>query len=136
MPLARSIVPCETSQVTPCDCRSFVNVAENWNLELVGTVAVTGDKPTEMPESTIRTLVSVFFVSAAEVAVIVTSRMQVCVVPLQLVPVIVFGSGIVCGAVKMTVVLVDLSGMVPEAALQVCAVPVVCLPVLSKVEVA
>jgi len=71
MPLVRSIVPCDTSQVTPCACRSFVNVAENWNLELVGTVAVTGDKPTKMPESTMRTLVSVFFVSAAEVAVIV-----------------------------------------------------------------
>jgi len=82
------------------------------------------------------TEVSVFFVSAAEVAVIVTSRMQICVVPVQLFPVIFFGSGMVCGAVKMTVVLVDLSGMVPEAALQVCAVPVVCFPVLSKVDVA
>src|SRR2546430_17437605 len=123
MPLLRSIVPCETSHVPPWAWRSFVNVAENWNLELVGTVAVVGESETEMPESTIRTLVSVFFVSAAEVAVIVTSRMQVWVVPVQLVPVIFFGSGIVFGAVKMTVGLVDLSGMGPEAVLQGCAVP-------------
>ena len=136
MPLARSIVPCETSHVTPWAWRSFVNVAENWNLELVGTVAVTGDKPTEMPESTIRTLVSVFFVSAAEVAVIVTSRMQVCVVLAQLVPKIFFGSGMVCGAVKITVVLVEFGGIVPESVLQAVAVPVVCFPVLSKVDVA
>src|SRR2546426_5603108 len=136
MPLLRSIVPCQTNHVTPWAWRSFVSVAENWNLELVGTVAVVGESETEMPESTIRTLVSVFFVSAAEVAVIVTSRMQVWVVPVQLVPVIFFGSGMVCGAVKMTVVLVEFAGMVPEAALQVCAVPVVCFPALSKVEVA
>ncbi len=83
------------------------------------------------------TEVSVFLVSATEVAVIVTSRMQVCVcAPLQLVPVIFVGSGIFCGAVKMTVVLVEFAGMLPESALQACAVPVVCFPVLSKVEVA
>lgn len=83
------------------------------------------------------TEVSVFFVSATEVAVTVTSRMQVCCVPeVQFDPVIFVGSGIFCGAVKITVLLVEFAGMLPESALQAVAVPVVCFPVLSKVEVA
>jgi len=103
----------------------------------VGTVAVVGDNVTEIPESTWMTEVSVFFVSAAAVAVTVISRMQVCVVPVQLVPVIFVGSGMVCGAVKMTVLFVELSGMLPLVfGSHFVAVPVVCFPVLSNVEVA
>ena len=96
MPFAKSIVPWVMSQVPPCVCRSLVRLALNWKFESVGTVAVTGVSVTEMPESIVKTLVAVFFVSAAAVAVMVTSKMQIVAVELpQLVPVIFLGSGTV-----------------------------------------
>src|SRR5882672_6896917 len=135
MPLLRSIVPWEISQVTPWDCRSFVSVAVNRKLELVGTVAVLGESVTAMPESTVMTDVSVFLVSAAEVAVMVTSRMQTSCALVQLFPAIFLGSGTDCGAVKMTVEFAEFAGMVPVSEVQAVAVPVCCFPLLSKVKV-
>src|SRR5690242_17324902 len=83
MPLDKSMVPWEMSHVTPLD----------WKSALVGTVAVLGVRMTAIPESMVNTLVAVFLVSAAAVAVRVTSRMQVLVASAQLLPVIFLGSG-------------------------------------------
>ena len=84
-------VPCVSSQVTPFIVpMSLVRVALNWNcegveeFELVGTVAVVGTKTTEIPESKLRSAVPVAFVSAADVAVIVITSVQVVVVAVQL----------------------------------------------------
>jgi hypothetical protein len=99
---------------------SFVSVALNWNCEgadelaLVGTVAVVGVNVTEIPESKLRSAVPVAFVSAAEVAVIVITSVQVVVVEVQFVPCSLVRSGRDCGAVKITVVLVELAGMFPD----------------------
>src|SRR5215471_2297544 len=115
-------VPCVSSQVTPFIVpMSLVRVALNWNcegveeLELVGTVAVVGFKTTEIPESKVRSAVpGVAFVSAADVAVIVITSVQVVVVAVQLVPCNLVRSGRDCGAVKTTVVFVELVGMFPD----------------------
>lgn len=73
-------VPCVTSQVTPLFSRSFVKVAVNCTcdefaaLELVGTVAVGGVNVTTIPESRLRVALPVFFISSADVAVMITCR--------------------------------------------------------------
>ena len=114
-------VPCVSSQVTPFIVpMSLVRVALNWNcegveeLELVGTVAVVGFKTTEIPESKLRSPVPVAFVSAADVAVIVITSVQVVVVAVQLVPCNFVRSGRDCGAVKTTVVFAELVGIFPD----------------------
>jgi hypothetical protein len=99
---------------------SLVRVALNWNcegveeFELVGTVAVVGFKTTEIPESKLRSAVPVAFVSAADVAVIVITSVQVVVVAVQLVPCNLVRSGSDWGAVKTTVVFAELVGMFPD----------------------
>ena len=93
-------------------------------LTLVGTLAVVGVRVTRMPEFKKSTLVPVFFVSAADVAVMVTSRFGKVV-----------GSGTAWGAVKTTVELAELAGMLPVSALQGLAALVVGLPLLSTVVV-
>ena len=127
-------VPCVTSHVTPLCWRSLGRLAANWNwevlveLELVGTVAVGGVKVTVIPESRVRVAVPVLWVFAAEVAVMVMSSEQSCDDALQLVPARVVRLGTWPGATKVTVVLVELAGILPVEALHVwaelvCAVP-------------
>src|SRR5262249_6713409 len=89
-----------------------------------------------MPESMMSTVVSVFLVSAAAVAVSVMKRKQPFVASVQLVPVIVLGSGSVSGAEKTTVVLAEFAGMLPVVGLQALAFPFFGFPLLSKVSVA
>src|SRR5882672_5073460 len=111
-----------TNHVTPVDVpMSFVKEALNWNcesldaLELVGTVAVLGVKVTEMPESRFSCATAVFLVSAAAVAVMLTSKRQApaACAPVQFVPGSFVASGTVCGAVYTTVVFVEFAGILP-----------------------
>ena len=130
------------SQVTPRFCRSLVRVAENctcdWlvELELVGTVAVPGVSVTEIPESRNMFAAPLFLGSATDVAVIMMVSAQFCEVEVQLLPVSLVGSGTWFGAVKVTEVFEELSGILPVVAvMQAFLVEVVDLPAESTLVV-
>src|SRR5262245_39921212 len=89
-----------------------------------------------MPERMRSTVVSVFLVSAAAVAVSVMKRKQLFVASVQLFPLMALGSGRDSGAEKTTVVFAEFAGMVPVVELQAVAVPFFGFPLLSKVSVA
>ena len=78
------------------------------------------------------TVVSVFFVSTAAVAVSVIKRKQLFVASVQLFPLMVLGSGRLSGAENTTVVFEEFAGMFPVVELQAVAVPSFGFPLLSK----
>ena len=123
------------SQVTPCPIKSLASWTLNGCCSPVGTDAVPGVSETAIPESRLMVAVPVFFVSAAEVAVMVMVNEQLCAPEAQLLPGSLVGSGTELGAVKVTVVLAELAGMFPVLSLQGVAVPVFEVPEESVVVV-
>ena len=80
---------------------------------LVGTVAVDGVRVTVIPELSASFAVPVFFVSAAAVAVTLIARTHAADELVQVVPGSFVKSGTLWGAVKTTVALVELAGILP-----------------------
>src|SRR6267154_1773645 len=85
-------------KVTPWLCKSFVRLTLKFCCSPVGTVAVAGVRVAEMPESRANVAKLDFLVSCTEVAVMIIARFGNFV-----------GSGTLIGAVKVTVVLAQVT---------------------------